>query len=182
VFPGFRGSSTCSQSWRDAPDLRRLIWHRNYESSVHFMHHRHKQDAQADQALANTAFSAFDRAALSGGRCPSADENRAGPHLCPNAHVCCRRLKTKINNLSNGDPMSRKLLAPAAILLGLTLAACGGDAPAPETAPTDSAPAAPATPAPATPAPEAPAPEAPPPVPEPVTTPTPGSDTIAPTN
>ena len=45
--------------------------------------------------------------------------------------------------------MSRKLLAPLAVVLAFALAACGGDAPAPDNStapPADAAPADPAAP------------------------------------
>jgi ABC-type glycerol-3-phosphate transport system substrate-binding protein len=59
---------------------------------------------------------------------------------------------------NKGDPMSKFLIAPAALMMALALAACGGDAPAGGgTPPADtSTPATtppPAEPAPATPSP-----------------------------
>ena len=81
--------------------------------------------------------------------------NRFRP-LCRNFATHCRSvhscLKTKINQwFYQGDPMSRKFFAPLAVLLTLTLAACGGNPPEDAAAPP--ADTAPVEPAPTTPTP-----------------------------
>ncbi|WP_375450418.1 hypothetical protein [uncultured Devosia sp.] len=67
--------------------------------------------------------------------------------------------------------MSKFLLVPAAFALALTLAACGGDAPANSTPPAADTTTTTTTPAPTTPAPTTPAP---------ATTPAPDAGTMAP--
>jgi hypothetical protein len=57
-------------------------------------------------------------------------------------------LNTKINpedSKTQGDPMSKTLLAPVAIVLALALAACGGSAPEDSSTTPAADPAAPAT-------------------------------------